>query len=87
MKLKNEYIDCLKVKSKKIENVDQRVCFQLQLAQIPGISTKLSKILSNIYPNMKAFIEELSEKGISSLIKIEGIGRKKSETILEYLGI
>ena len=85
--IKNEYIDCLKVKSKKIENVDQRVCFQLQLAQIPGISTKLSKILSNIYPNMKAFIEELSEKGISSLIKIEGIGRKKSETILEYLGI
>ncbi len=79
------YMSSLKVKSKKIENITPQVCYSLQLAQIPGISTKIAQDISVSYPTLKLLLEGLTEKGVKALKDVPGIGSKKAQTILDYL--
>jgi crossover junction endonuclease MUS81 len=83
------YIDSLKVKSKKIENIDKKTCYLLQLAQIPGVSTKLAESIAEVYPSMYQLLHDLRESGEARkmLCKIPLIGDKKAKTILEYLDV
>lgn len=86
----SSYIDCLKAKRRKIENIDTMVCFQLQLCQIPGISTTIAKSLSERFKNMREFLNALQasadESRLSLLTSTPSVGAKKAETILRYLG-
>jgi len=81
-----DYTDYLKLKTKKCKNIDSINCFIMMLGQIPGISNKLAKEIANKYHNMNNFLTELKLDN-TILSEISGIGKKKSETIIQYLGI
>ncbi len=81
-----EYVDCIKIKSKKIENITPDICYISQLAQIPTISTTIAKNIQSQYPSMIELLKALentSEK-IELLCKIDKIGKEKAKKILEY---
>lgn len=81
-------IECpMKMKTKKIENIDQKTCFILQLSQIPTISTTIAKNIALKHNSMKDFIEKLNsiENKLEYLQTFDKIGLKKAEKILEYL--
>lgn len=92
------YIDL--IKTKKSKNVTPDNALVLQLAQIPGISTKIAKAVSDIHPNMAHFIRALDtivgdkdrHKYVQKLpLPSEGgtnrtVGAKTADKILSYLG-
>jgi ERCC4-type nuclease len=82
-----EYVDCIKPKIKKIENIDKKTCLILQLSQIPTISTKLAKLISKDHNSMKDFIFFLNgfDNPNDYLENIPGIGSTKSKKIIDYL--
>jgi len=83
------YIDNLKIKKKKIDNVDVETCYLLQWCQIPGISTKIAKEIIKVYPSWKQFYKDFNDKSdkeiIAELCKIPMVGNKKAENIYKYL--
>jgi crossover junction endonuclease MUS81 len=79
------YLSSVKVKTKKIDNITPIICYSLQLAQIPGISTKLAQDIIKMYPTLIRLITVLQEKGVKALHEVPGIGKKKSEMIITYL--
>ena len=81
------YTDNLKLKKKKIENIDEKTCYLMQLSQIPYISNTIAKNISNIYPSMTSLILALNEVDDKNkeLCKIEGIGKEKASYIIKYL--
>lgn len=81
------YTDHLKLKKKKIENIDEKTCYLMQLSQIPYISNTIAKNISNIYPTMTSLILALNEVDDKNkeLCKIEGIGKEKASYIIKYL--
>lgn len=81
------YTDHLKLKKKKIENIDEKTCYLMQLSQIPYISNTIAKNISNIYPSMTSLILALNEVDDKNkeLCKIEGIGKEKASYIIKYL--
>jgi crossover junction endonuclease MUS81 len=79
----NNYINCLKVKTKKSENIDKNTCYILQLCQIPGVSKSIALEISKIYPSLKEFYN--SEITIEKLRNISLIGSKKAKIIYEYM--
>lgn len=81
------YTDHLKLKKKKIENIDEKTCYLMQLSQIPYISNIIAKNISNIYPTMTSLILALNEVDDKNkeLCKIEGIGKEKASYIIKYL--
>ena len=81
------YTDHLKLKKKKIENIDEKTCYLMQLSQIPYISNTRSKNISNIYPTMTSLILALNEVDDKNkeLCKIEGVGKEKASYIIKYL--
>jgi len=81
------YTDHLKLKKKKIENIDEKTCYLMQLSQIPYISNTISKNISNIYPTMTSLILALNEVDDKNkeLCKIEGVGKEKASYIIKYL--
>ena len=81
-----DYTDFLKFKTKKCKNIDSINCFIMMLGQIPGISNKLAKVIAMKYNNMNNFLTNLKENN-NILAEIDGIGKKKAETIIQYLGI
>lgn len=83
----SQYLSCIKAKTKKIDNIDKKTCFILQLSQIPMISTKIANEIANKHNNMKEFIHCLDEweNPIQYLMSIDGIGKNKAETIINYL--
>lgn len=83
----NEYVDVMKIKTKKIENITPEVCYIMQLAQIPSISSKIAKNIQSIYPTMKELLLSLQESKdkINLLCKIDNIGKEKASKILQYL--
>lgn len=89
----SSYISCAKIKTKKSDNVDPLTCYQLQLGQIPGVSSKLAKAISEVYPSWREFFKalttELDTEGkdgcIRLLSQIPLIGRKKADVIFEYV--
>ena len=87
------YLSCAKIKTKKCDNLDPQTCYLLQLAQIPGISTRLAQEIANIYPSWRSLIRALDneletggETGcVRMLSHIPLIGSKKAHVILDYL--
>lgn len=82
-----DFIDCIKTKTKKIENIDKKTCFILQLCQIPMINQKIASKIAEEHNSMKDFIVTLEgwDNPSEYLQAIDSIGVKKAEKIIEYL--
>ena len=85
--LSQSYIDNIKIKSKKIDNLDKDTCYLLQLSQIPNISKEIAKKIKEKYPTLRIFIKSLEDSNnkIGLLSEIDKIGEFKAKKILEYL--
>lgn len=86
------YIENVKIKQKKIENITPEICFIMQLSQIPTISHTIAKNIANKYNNFKVLITEIDKidsynNKIKLLTNIDKIGIEKAKKILEYLNI
>jgi ERCC4-type nuclease len=81
------YTDYIKLKKKKIDNIDEDTCYIMQLSQIPHISNIIAKNIAKIYPTMPNLITSLmdNDNKIKELCKIDGIGKEKAYTIVKYL--
>lgn len=84
-----EYVDCVKMKSKKIENITPDNCYLMQLSQIPTISTVIAKNIQSVYPTMKELIKALDdaqdyESRLRIMCDIEKIGQEKAKKILQF---
>jgi crossover junction endonuclease MUS81 len=81
------YTDYIKLKKKKIDNIDEDTCYIMQLSQIPHISNIIAKNIAKIYPTMPNLITSLIDKDnkIKELCKIDGVGKEKASTIVKYL--
>jgi len=87
------YIDCLKLKQKKIANIDINTCYIMQLSQIPNISSVIAKNIAAIYPTYRELIhaldnikdEENNKKRVMLLTSIPKIGKEKALSILKFL--
>jgi len=87
-----DYLNCIKIKSKKIENITPDNCFILQLSQIPTISNIISKNIVEIYPNIRILIEKLDnceneKEKIKLLSNINKVGKEKAKKILDYMNL
>lgn len=88
--LNETYCDVVKMKKRKIDNIDPNVCYRMQLSQIPNISAKIAENIAAAYPSMICLINKLQseqnyEDRIKSLCKIEKIGKEKAQIVLKYL--
>ena len=84
------YTDFIKLKKKKIDNIDTKSCFIMQLSQIPMISNVIAKNIYSKYICMANLIKiigsfETKEQQIKELCKVEGIGKEKATSIIKYL--
>jgi len=81
------YTDYIKLKKKKIDNIDEDTCYIMQLSQIPHISNIIAKNIAKIYPTMPNLITSLmdNDNKIKELCKIDGVGKEKAATIVKYL--
>jgi crossover junction endonuclease MUS81 len=81
------YTDYIKLKKKKIDNIDEDACYIMQLSQIPHISNIIAKNIAKIYPTMPNLITSLisNDNKIKELCKIDGVGKEKAATIVKYL--
>lgn len=86
------YTDYLKLKKKKIENIDINSCYIMQLSQIPNISNIIAKNIVAIYPTYRELIYALdnienedTKERISLLTSIPKIGKEKAISILKFL--
>lgn len=81
------YVSTVKAKSVKIENIDKKNCFILQLSQIPMINQKIASKIAEEHSCMKDFIDTISdwENPVDYLMAIDCIGVKKAEKIVEFL--
>tara|TARA_Y100000389_G_scaffold121879_1_gene119281 strand:+ start:1868 stop:2608 length:741 start_codon:yes stop_codon:yes gene_type:complete len=84
------YTDCIKIKSKKINNITPDNCFILQLSQIPTISNIIAKNIVEIYPDIRTLIKELDycenyDERIKLLSNIKKVGKEKAKKLLEYM--
>lgn len=69
-----------KCKPSKKGNITQKVCFQNQLMQIPGISLKTAESLIDKYGSMKCLIEDMcfdAKDDVIEKLSIIKIGKKK----------
>lgn len=86
------YIDTCAIKSCKRENITPLVCFQLQLGQIPGISSGIARVVSQHVSSMNDLVGRLREfvtvpERLKWLQSIPSLGKKKAESICSYLGL
>ena len=81
------YTDYVKLKKKKIDNIDVDTCYIMQLSQIPHISNIIAKNIAKIYPSMPYLITQLidNENKNKELFKIDGVGKEKAAVIIKYL--
>lgn len=87
-----EYCNVLKMKKKKIDNIDTNTCYIMQLSQIPHISNTLAQNIAKIYPSMKELIYVIDKQNnlydkIKLLSSIDKIGKEKANCILKYLSL
>lgn len=85
-----EYVDCIKLKSRKINNITPQNCFIMQLSQIPNISSTIAKNIANKFSTLKKLIYALDtcsdeDEMIKLLMSIDKIGKDKAYKILSYL--
>jgi ERCC4-type nuclease len=86
----SDYTDNLKLKRKKIDNIDVRSCYIMQLSQIPHISNVIAKNIASIYPTFRDLIYALDacdteDKKIQLLCAIDKIGKEKAKNIIQFL--
>ena len=84
------YTDFIKLKKKKIDNIDAKSCFIMQLSQIPMISNVIAKNIYSKYLSMGNLVKSLdvfetSELKIKELCKIDGVGKEKATLIVKYI--
>lgn len=84
------YTDFIKLKKKKIDNIDAKSCFVMQLSQIPMISNVIAKNIYSKYLSMGNLVKlldvfETSELKIKELCKIDGVGKEKASLIVKYI--
>jgi ERCC4-type nuclease len=84
------YTDFIKLKKKKIDNIDAKSCFIMQLSQIPMISNVIAKNIYSKYLSMSNLVKlldvfETSELKIKELCKIDGVGKEKASLIVKYI--
>jgi len=84
------YTDFIKLKKKKIDNIDAKSCFIMQLSQIPMISNVIAKNIYSKYLSMGNLVKlldvfETSELKIKELCKIDGVGKEKASLIVKYI--
>lgn len=81
------YTDTLKLKKKKIDNIDPATCYIMQLSQIPHISNVIAKQIAEVYPSMQDLINSLAscDDKVALLSNIDKIGKEKANIIIKYL--
>ena len=86
------YTDFVKLKKKKMDNIDMKSCFIMQLSQIPMISNVIAKNIYAKYSSMRVLMKALDndefetpEKKIKELCKVDGVGKEKASQIVKYL--
>jgi len=84
------YTDFVKLKKKKIDNIDAKSCFIMQLSQIPMISNVIAKNIHLTYTSMGTLVKSLdkfetTEQKIKELCKIDGVGKEKAASIIKYI--
>jgi len=84
------YTDFIKLKKKKIDNIDVKSCFIMQLSQIPMISNVIAKNINSKYISMSNLVKSLdvfetNELKIKELCKIDGVGKEKAALIIKYI--
>jgi len=84
------YTDFIKLKKKKIDNIDIKSCFIMQLSQIPMISNVIAKNINSKYISMSNLVKSLdvfetNELKIKELCKIDGVGKEKASLIIKYI--
>ena len=84
------YTDFVKLKKKKIDNIDAKSCFIMQLSQIPMISNVIAKNIHLTYTSMGTLVKSLDkfetvEEKIKELCKIDGVGKEKAASIVKYI--
>lgn len=89
-KKETDYIDNVKIKSKKISNITPDNCFILQLCQIPNISSTIAKNIVSKYSNIKELLTSLDncdcyENKIKLLQEIDKVGKDKAKKIIDYM--
>ena len=77
------------IKIKKKENLTPPRCYELMLAQIPGISYKTAKRIADTYPTLSLLLQKFHSESESTrpfcLSSIPKIGKKTSQTIYQFL--
>lgn len=75
------------VKTKKKENIDEYVCFIMQLSCIPGISAKKAQdIIGHLdVSNMVDFSRIVEARGAQALVEIPGIGKILANVIVSHM--
>ena len=69
-----------KCKASKKANITQKICFQNQLIQIPGISSKTANCLIKKYGSMKNLIEDMcfdTKEDVVEKLSVLKIGKKE----------
>jgi len=84
------YTDCLKLKSRKNQNITPENCFILQLAQIPTISNVIAKNIVHVFSNMGLLLDGMrtcssQQDKIKMLSRIDKVGKAKAAKIVEYM--
>lgn len=86
------YTDFVKLKKKKMDNIDTKSCFIMQLSQIPMISNVIAKNIYAKYSSMRVLMRSLDtdafetpEQKIKELCKVDGVGKEKAKQIVKYL--
>ena len=83
---------CTKLKSKKMDNNNPRVCLIQQLMVVPGLSASIADALVENYPSMVSLCSHITDKDIVKSIsdiphgpKQRRIGPKVATRLVEYL--
>jgi len=76
---------------KKGSNVTPELCFVQQLVQIPGLSAKLARTVQAKYPDLRSLVRALDaepepRKRRRMFEELDGIAKKRADTIVRYLG-
>ena len=85
-----DYTSCLKLKSKKNQNITPDNCFILQLAQVPSISNVIAKNIVKVFASIGLLLDAMrtccsKDDKIKMLSRIDKVGRAKASKIVEYM--
>lgn len=81
------YVQCLRAKTRRQDNLDPRTVYLLQLAQIPSVNVKIAEAIAAHYPTLCDLVQAVATAAdpIALLTSIPLIGAKKAATIALHL--